>query len=60
MKKASSLLVLFAALFVVSLPGCGGHESQVIEVPDEPEQTTAIEGMDDDEYNRAMNESLNQ
>ena len=59
MKKVSMFLMLCASLFVVSFSGCGSAESTVVEVPDEVDDSSAMEGMDDDEYNKAMNESMN-
>lgn len=58
MKKASMFLMLFASLFVVSFTGCGSGEPTVVEVPDETEDTSAMEGMDDEAYNKEMNESM--
>ena len=60
MKKTSMFLLLCASVFSFSMTGCGGHESQVVEVPDVEEDASAMEGMDDDEYNAAMNESMSQ
>ena len=58
MKKVSMFLMLFASLFVVSFSGCGSGETTVVEVPEEVEDSSAMEGMDDDEYNKEMNESM--
>ena len=60
MKKASMFLLLCASVFSFSMTGCGGHESQVVEAPETEEDPAAMEGIDDDEYNEAMNESMNQ
>ncbi len=58
MKKASMFLMLFASLFVVSFSGCGSAESTVVEVPDEVDDSSAMEGIDDEAYNKEMNESM--
>ena len=60
MKKASMFLLLCASVFSFSLTGCGGKDAQVIEAPVGEEDASAMEGMDDDEYNKAMSESMSQ
>lgn len=59
MKMSASLLLCFC-FCLLSLNGCGGGgETKVIEAPPAVDDTSAMDGMDDDEYNKAMNESLN-
>lgn len=58
MKKVSMFLMLCASLFIVGFSGCGSKESTVIEAPAEDTDTSAMQGIDDDEYNNAMTESL--
>ncbi|QDT10305.1 hypothetical protein [Planctomycetes bacterium K23_9] len=59
MKKAPFYLLLCFTL-CFSISGCGGNESQVIEAPAETSDGSAMEGMSDEEYNKAMNESMKQ
>lgn len=55
MKKVSMFLMLSASLFIVSFSGCGGSESSVVQPPTEEESAPAMGEIDEDEYNKAMN-----
>ena len=49
------------SLCVLSFAGCGGSgETTVIQPPEVVEDDSAMDGIDDDEYNKAMEESMNQ
>ncbi|QDT10309.1 hypothetical protein [Planctomycetes bacterium K23_9] len=57
MKKIACLM-LFCATVCFVLPGCGGSESSVVEAPQESGDGSAMEGIDDEAYNKAMNEAM--
>lgn len=59
MKTVPFYVVLCFALCLV-LPGCGDSGTKVIEAPPADDSSAAMEGMDDDEYNKAMTESMGQ
>jgi hypothetical protein len=60
MKITASLLLCFC-FFALSLNGCGGGgEPTVIEAPAADVDDAAIDGISDDDYNKAMEESMNQ
>ena len=61
MKITASLLLCFC-FFALSLNGCGGGggEPIVIEAPAADVDDSAIDGISDDDYNKAMEESMNQ
>ncbi|MEM0924492.1 MAG: hypothetical protein AAGJ83_00505 [Planctomycetota bacterium] len=43
------------------MPGCGGEEATVVEAPalnEVEEEIPAMEGMSDEEYNKAMEEDM--
>ncbi|QDT10136.1 hypothetical protein [Planctomycetes bacterium K23_9] len=60
--KKLALLCAFACCFsVCAISGCGGGGTEVIAVPEDAgEEQTAMEGMSDEEYNKAMEESMKQ
>jgi len=59
MKMSASLLLCFC-FCLLSLNGCsGGGETKVIEAPPATDDASAMDGIDDDEYNKAMNEDMN-
>ncbi len=59
MKKLAFLLMATMCVFSLSLTGCGGRETQVIEAPPAEEQVDpATEGMTQEEYDKAMEESM--
>ncbi|MCG8651698.1 MAG: hypothetical protein MI861_17795 [Pirellulales bacterium] len=59
MKKIPTFLLLFGSLCLCSfsMVGCGDKSNQVIEAPPADEDPT-MGDVDEDEYNRAMNQSL--
>ena len=62
MKKIAFLFMATLCFCTLSLTGCsGGGENTVIEAPPEVmEEQPAIEGMSDEEYNKAMEADMNQ
>jgi len=62
MKKLALLTTLSAVFALPAICGCGGGgDPVVIEAPDEEfEEEAAIEGMSDDDYDAAMEASLNE
>ena len=60
MKKIGITFSFFAMLLVGSIAGCGSKGSTVIEAPTEPISTQAMEGVEDDEYAKAMEKSMKQ
>lgn len=60
MKKIASLMFVAACFSIVSIAGCGSGESKVIEAPAAEEQVDpATEGMSQEDYDKAMEESMN-
>ncbi|MDE0863167.1 MAG: hypothetical protein OSA98_05220 [Rubripirellula sp.] len=60
MRISASLLLCFC-FFAFSLNGCGGGgEPIVIEAPAADAEDAAMEGISDDDYNKAMEESMNE
>ena len=63
MKKIAFSFMATLCFFTLSLTGCGGGggENKVIEAPPEVvEEQPAIEGMTDEEYNKAMEADMEQ
>ena len=60
--KISAYLLICLSFCALSFAGCGGSgETKVIEPPAVVEDDgAAMDGIDDDEYNKAMEESMNQ
>lgn len=60
--KISAYLLICLSFCALSFAGCGGGgETKVIEPPAVVEDDeAAMDGIDDDEYNKAMEESMNQ
>ena len=60
--KFSAYLLICLSFCALSFAGCGGSgEPKVIEPPAVVEDDeAAMDGVDDDEYNKAMEESMNQ
>lgn len=59
MKKLAIAFSVFAALSCLSFTGCGGGtETSVVEAP-AAEDDQAMEGMDDADYDAAMEASMN-
>ncbi len=59
--KISAYTMICFSFFALSIAGCGGSgETKVIEAPAAVDDDAAMEGIDDDEYNKAMEESMNQ
>ncbi|MAI73914.1 MAG: hypothetical protein CMM01_23855 [Rhodopirellula sp.] len=59
--KISAYFLMCLSLCVLSFAGCGGSgETTVIQPPEVVEDDSAMDGIDDDEYNKAMEESMNQ
>ena len=60
MKNLAWLFMLTMSLSFLSLSGCGrGSDTQVIEAPPETEQEDPAQaGMTEEEYNKAMEESM--
>ena len=60
--KISAYLLICLSFCALSFAGCGGSgETKVIEPPAVVEDDeAAMDGVDDDEYNKAMEESMNQ
>ena len=61
MKKLSMAFSIFAALACFSFTGCPSTstETAVVEAPAE-DDGSAMDGKSDDEYNKAMEESMNE
>lgn len=62
MKKLALLTTLSVAFALPAVCGCGGGgDNVVVEAPDEAfEEEAAMEGMSDDDYDAAMEASLNE
>ena len=60
--KMTAYFLLCFSFCALSLTGCGGGgETKVIQPPAAAEDDeAAMDGIDDDEYNKAMEESMNQ
>ncbi len=59
MKNLVFLFLAIACLSSLSLTGCGGNESKVIEAPPaEEEVDPATAGMSQEDYDKAMEESM--
>jgi hypothetical protein len=59
--KISAYFLLCFCFCALSFAGCdGGGETKVIEPPAAADDASAMEGVDEDEYNKAMEESMNQ
>ena len=56
MKKSAFFLMAAMCFAILPLTGCGSSESTVVEAPAEAtgEEIPAMEGMTDDEYDKAM------
>jgi hypothetical protein len=58
--KISACFLLCFSFCALSFAGCdGGGETKVIAPPAAVEDDSAMEGIDDEEYNKAMEESMN-
>ncbi|TWU05713.1 hypothetical protein Pla52n_14280 [Stieleria varia] len=61
MRKISLLLMTASCCFVLSFSGCGSSGNTVVEAPPEVvEDQPAMEGMTDEEYNKAMEADMRQ
>ncbi len=59
--KISAYLLICLSFCALSFAGCGGSgETKVIEPPAAADDDSAMDGIDDEEYNKAMEESMNQ
>ena len=61
MKKLAFLFLASACLSIVSLSGCGGSESSVVEAPAEvAEEEASMPGMSEEDYDAAMEADMNE
>jgi hypothetical protein len=58
--KISACFLLCFCFCALSFTGCGGGETKVIPPPAADEDASAMEGVEDDEYNKEMEKSMNQ
>lgn len=59
MKTLATLAALLCCFSFATLTGCGSGDTKVIEAPAETEDVDpAMEGMTEEEYNKAMEESM--
>ncbi|MGB7328651.1 MAG: hypothetical protein WBD31_27485 [Rubripirellula sp.] len=59
MKKFTFLCMAALCLSFVTISGCGGGTDVVEVAPDTPTEDPAMEGMTDEEYNKAMEADMN-
>lgn len=59
MNKFTVLLAIALGCFTFAVPGCGSGETEVIEAPEVVEEDPAMEGMSEEEYDAAMEASMN-
>ncbi|MCA9140779.1 MAG: hypothetical protein KDB00_28600 [Planctomycetales bacterium] len=59
MKKFTHLLLVAACFSFVGITGCGDKEPTVVEAPAVEEVDPATEGMSQEDYDKAMEESMN-
>ena len=60
MKKLGFAFVAALSLSLCAFSGCGKGENKVIEAPPAEDTGGAMEGMDDDEYNKEMEKAGSQ
>ena len=54
MKTLAQFGLALALLSCLTITGCGSGENEVIEAPETATEDTSMEGMTEEEYNKAM------